>query len=103
MMAITGPDGMNAPGTRDDGVSSADWQELNARIFTDYRREPFMPDFAIGMSEALGNPSLSQIEIRRRITASLADSYLSPARVEVIISGSHYRIETQLEVPSDAP
>lgn len=100
---VTGPDGMNAPFTRADGVSSADWQELNARIFTEYRREPFMPDFAIGLKDALGNPSLSPIEIRRRITASLRDSYLDPDRVEVTVSGSHYRIETRLEAPDDAP
>ena len=102
-MAITGPDGMNAPELRDDGVSSADWQELNARMFTLYRREPFQPDFAIGISGALGNPSLSRIELHRRITASLADSYLNPTNVEVTIRGTNYLIETELGVPADAP
>ena len=102
-MAITGPDGMNAPELRDDGVSSADWQELNARFFTLYGREPFMADFAIGIAGALGNPSLSRIELSRRITASLESSYLSAADVEVTVNGSNYRIETRLEVPEDAP
>ena len=102
-MAITGPDGMNQPELRDDGVHSADWQELNARMFTLYRREPFMPDFAIGIAGALGNPSLSRIELQRRITASLESSYLSATNVEVTIRGTNYLIEAELEVPEDAP
>ena len=102
-MAITGPDGMNAPATMADGVSSADWQELNARFFTEYRREPFMPDFAIGMSQALGNPALSPIDLQRRISASLEDSYLEAAGVEVTVNGSSYQINVRLEVSEDAP
>lgn len=102
-MAITGPDGMNAPELRGDGVSSADWQELNARFFTAHRREPFMPDFGIGMSQALGNPALSRIEVLRRIRSSLEGSYLSADNVEVTISGTQYRVEARLEVPEDAP
>ena len=102
-MAITGPEGMNLPDTRDDGVSSADWQELNARFFTEYRREPFLPDFAIGISQALGRQTLSRIELQRRITASLASSYLIATGVEVAINGLTYQIEAGLEVPADAP
>ena len=102
-MAVTGPDGMNAPALRDDGVSSADWQELNARMFTLHGREPFMPDFAIGLAQALGNPALSPIDLQRRISASLEDSYLEAAGVEVTVNGSNYQINVRLEVSEDAP
>ena len=102
-MAITGPEGMNLPAIMDDGVSSSDWQELNSRFFTEHRREPFMPNFAIGISQALGNPTLSRIELQRRITVSLEDSYLSATGVEVAINGSVYRIDARLEVPAGAP
>ena len=91
-MAITGPDGMNAPELRSDGVSSADWQELNARFFTLFRREAFLPDFAVGLAQALGNQALSQIELRRRITVSLSSSYLRATDVAVIINGAQYGI-----------
>ena len=97
-MAIVGPDGMNAPELRPDGVNSADWQEINASVFTEQGREPFLPDFGIGLSAALGNQGLSASEIRARLTASLATSYLSDEGVEVSIGGTTYRIDARLEV-----
>ena len=102
-MAITGPDGMNAPETRPDGVNSADWQELNARAFTLYRREPFMPDFGIGLAGALGNPALSPAEIQRRFVASLENSYLGLTGVEIAVDGTVYRIDASMDVDADSP
>lgn len=102
-MAITGPDGHNAPELRPDGTHWTDWQEINARAFTAHGREPFLPDFGIGIEDSLGNPSLSAAEIRNRLAASLETSYLRDRGVEVSIGGTVYRIEARAAVPPDAP
>ena len=71
-MTLLGFDGNDAPATV-DGVPFLTWTGIQGRAFTWYRREPFRPDFGLGLVDGLKSPLLTEDEWDSRLRASFAD------------------------------
>ena len=99
-MALIGPDGNSLPEIMPDGVTAYDYMAINGRVFTEYQRFPFNPDFGVGLVHALRNPTLSAAEIERRLKTSLAGDpgYVGVDKLEVRVAGNNvYEIDLTLE------
>lgn len=97
-MAVVGTDGNDLPELRPDGVNGLDWANIAARIYTDHGREPYRPEFGIGVAQAHGNPIFSPEVIQQRFRDSLDGLYLSARSIGVTAAGGVYRIDLDLEV-----
>ena len=95
-MAIVGLDGNNASEAI-EGIDPRLWMGLQARAYTYRRREPFNPDFGLGLVDGLAGELVSQAEWSRRIEASfrqLEGAMLEGYRVRV--SGNRVILETEI-------
>ena len=72
MPTLIGLDGRDAPATM-EGIAFATWLGIQARAFTWLGREPYRPDYAIGLVDAIRNPAPTADEWERRVRASFAD------------------------------
>ena len=71
-MTLLGANGNDAP-AQAEGVDYITWLGIQGRAFTWYRREPFRPDFGLGLVDGLKAPSPTQDEWDSRLRASFAD------------------------------
>ena len=71
-MTLLGIDGNNAP-AQAEGVDFLTWAGIQGRAFTWHRREPFRPDFGLGLVDGLRTPGVTRDEWSRRLRASFAD------------------------------
>lgn len=71
-MAIVGVDGNNAPRLI-DGIPARLWMGIQARAYTYFRREPFNPEFGLGLVDGIGSPNLTTAEWLRRLRESFGE------------------------------
>lgn len=71
-MTALGTDGNDAPALMEE-IPFATWAGIQGRAFTWYQREPFRPDFGLGLVDGLRTPRLTDDEWERRLEASFAD------------------------------
>ena len=71
-MTQIGLDGNDAPATMAEFPFET-WLGVQGRAYTWYRREPYRPDYALGLVDALRNPAPPAHEWERRVAASFAD------------------------------
>lgn len=96
-MADVGLDGNNAPAQM-EGVDFEIWMGIQARVFTHYRREPFRPEYSIGLSGELMGPSLNQAELRRRVRTSFGSlEGFNSDDLEAVIAGSRMEIRVRVD------
>ena len=70
MSVVVGPDGNNLPDYTNDGVPSKFSLEVDSRIYTYAGREPFNPDYGLGLVDALQFPNPGIAGWRRRLQRS---------------------------------
>ena len=102
-MALVGTDGNDLPDVMSNGVTSYDFISLNGRIFTEYQREPFLPNFGVGLVHLYRAPALSVGEIQTRLQTSFAGDpgYVNVETVDIAVSGGTvYTIDLDLEASS---
>ena len=97
-MALVGPDGNDMPEVMPDGVAAYDFVAIRSRVYTEYGREAFDPDFGIGLVHALGSQVIGEGEITRRFNRSLAGEVLGVDELTVQVAGNVYNIRLGLEV-----
>lgn len=71
-MAIIGADGNNAPEFI-KGVPASIYYQIQARAYTFVNREPFSPDFGLGLVDGLSNQGLPRRVWVERLNKSLID------------------------------
>lgn len=71
MANIVGLDGNNAP-REIEGIDPRLWMGIQARAYTYAGREPFNPDFGLGLVDALAFPNPGQSIWRERMIRSFA-------------------------------
>ena len=100
-MAIVGPDGNDMPRVMADGVTSADWVAINARVYTAYQREAFDPTFGLGLAHGLGNPTIPLNLLRERLRASFGETHLDIGAIRLMLAGQVYEIDLAFMVQED--
>lgn len=95
-MAIVGLDGNNAPEVI-EGVDPRLWMGIQARAYTYRGREPFNPDFGLGLVDGLAGDVVSQAEWGRRLEASFAGLEGAELRdYRVVVAGGRVLLETEI-------
>ena len=93
---IVGTDGNNAP-ERIEGIDPRLYFGIVARAYTYRGREPFNPDFGLGLVDALAGDTITRAEWGRRLEASFGQ--LEGANLEsyrIRIEGGQVVLETEI-------
>jgi len=95
-MTQVGGDGNDAPATM-DGVPYETWEGISARAGTWLGREPYRPDFGLGLDDGLRNPGPTRAEWTRRLRASFASMpEIDLEATDVRLAGG--RVELRVEL-----
>ena len=95
-MTQIGLDGNDAPATM-EGIAFDTWLGIQGRAYTWLRREPYRPDYALGLVDGLRDPAPPSDEWRRRLQASFADLSGGDAfDFEVAVAGETARLQVSI-------
>jgi len=95
-MTQIGLGGYDAPTTM-DGVPYETWEGIQARAGTWRHREPYRPDFGLGLDDGLRNPAPTAAQWRGRIRSSFASmSGVDLERTTVVIAADTVRLRVEL-------
>ena len=95
-MTQIGLDGNDAPAAM-EGIPFDTWLGVQGRAYTWRRREPYQPDYALGLADALRRNAPTPDEWRRRLDASFADiSGADAFAFDVDTAGNNVRLVVSL-------